>query len=174
MDKALGFLANELGNVRSGRASTGLVDSLKVDYYNVPTPLKSLAQIHTPDAKTIMISPYDKTTIPMIEKAIRESRSLGLNPQNDGNNVILNVPPLTEERRRDMLKMVSDKVEETNIALRNIRHEALEEVKKLEKSKELTEDERYKAEEEMNKLIESYKKKAIEMESAKNTEMMEV
>src|SRR5476651_497752 len=138
MEKALEHLAEELTSIRTGRASTALVDSLIVEYYGVPQPLKAIASINTPDARTIAITPWDKTTMPLIEKAIRETPTLGLNPNNDGSVIRLSVPALTEDRRREIVKSLGAKVEDCRIALRNIRHDLLRDVQKLEKDKQAT------------------------------------
>ncbi len=174
MEKALEHLADELNSLRTGRASTGLVDTIVVEYYGAHQPLKAMASIHTPDAKTIAITPWDKAALPVIEKALREAQSLGLNPMNDGHTIRLNIPPLTEDRRRDIVKSLGGKVEECRIALRNIRHDVLKEVQKLEKAKEATQDDVKFAETELNKKMDSFQKRIEELEAAKAKEIMEV
>jgi ribosome recycling factor len=174
MDKALEHLAAELNSLRTGRASVGLVDSIVVDYYGAVQPLRSVASINTPDAKTIAITPWDKNALEPIEKAIRENQALGLNPSNDGRVIRLNIPPLTEERRRDIVKSMGAKIEDCRVALRNIRHEVLKDVQKLEKTKEVTQDDVRFAEAELNKKIDQYQKRIEELEAAKAKEIMEV
>jgi len=174
MDKALEHLAEELGGLRTGRASSALVDNIVVEYYGLTQPLKVVASINTPDARTIAITPWDKGAMTAVEKAIRETPSLGLNPNNDGSTIRLNIPALTEERRREIVKALGIKVEDCRIALRNIRHDALKEVQRLVKDKELTRDDEIFAEGELNKKIDQYQKKIEELEAAKTKELMAV
>jgi ribosome recycling factor len=136
--------------------------------------VKQLATIGTPDARTIAITPWDRNALPVIEKAIRESQSLGLTPNNDGINIRLNIPPLTEERRRDIVKSLGEKIEQCRIALRNIRHEILNEVKKLEKDKDATADDVKFAEQQLNKKIEEFQAKIEAVEKAKEAEIMQI
>lgn len=174
MEKALEYLSEELKGLRTGRASVGLVDGILVEFYGVKQPLKAMAQINTPDARSIAITPWDKGALGPIEKAIRETPALGLNPMNDGHVVRLNIPPLTEDRRRDIVKSLGGKVEECRITLRNIRHDVLKEVQKLEKDKQATQDDVKFAENELNKKIEQFQKRIEELEAAKAKEIMEV
>lgn len=174
MDKALEHLQQELSALRTGRASVALVDGLTMDYYGQTMQIKQLATIGTPDARTIAITPWDRNALPVIEKAIRDSQSLGLTPNNDGTNIRLNIPPLTEERRRDIVKTLGDKVEQCRIALRNIRHEVLNEVKRMEKDKTATTDDVKFAEQQLNKKMEEYQGKIEGIEAAKAAEIMQV
>lgn len=174
MDKAIEHLESELASLRTGRASTALVDNLPVEYYGTPQPLKAMATVNTPDAHTIAIMPWDRGAMPIIEKALREHPTLGLNPSNDGQVIRLNIPPMTEDRRRDIIKSLGQKVEECRIALRNIRHEALDEVKKLERDKQATQDDSKFAETEMNKKIDQYQQKIEAIEEAKTKELTEI
>lgn len=174
MRKALEYFEEELGQVRGGRAQAGLVDSLKVDVYGQEMLIKQIATVLTPDARTIAIHPWDKTNMAIIEKAIRDNHSLGLNPSSDGHVIRLNIPPLTEERRAQLVKLVSEKTEACNVALRNARHEALNEAKKAQKAKEISEDDFYQIEKQLNSLIETYHKKAVDLFNAKEREMMEL
>lgn len=174
MDKALEHLEAELSSLRTGRASGALVENLVVEYFGTPQPLKAMASINTPDSHTIAIQPWDRAAMPLIEKAIREHPTLGLNPNNDGQVIRLNIPPMTEERRKEIVKALGQKVEECRIALRNIRHDALDEVKKLEKDKQATQDDVKFAEAEMNKKIDQYQVKIEAIEAAKTKELMEV
>jgi ribosome recycling factor len=174
MQKAIEHLQAELQSLRTGRASVGMVDGLVIDYYGQPMPLRQLATIGTPDARTIAISPWDHNAMDPIEKAIRESQALGLVPNNDGHTIRLNIPPLTEERRRDIVKQLGEKVEHCRITLRNVRHEVLNEVKKLEKDKAATQDDVKYAEEQLNKKIDQFQVKIEEVERAKTTEVMQV
>lgn len=174
MDKALDHLSEDLRSLRTGRAQTSLVENLIIEQWGQQVPLKTVATITTPDAQTIAISPWDKGLVAPIEKMIRETQSLGLNPSSDGNIVRLNVPPMTEERRREIVKDLGQKVEQCNIALRNIRHDILNEVKRLEKDKQATQDDVKYAEQELNRKIDGYKKKIDEIAKAKQAEIMTV
>ena len=174
MDKAVEHLQTQLVSLRTGRASTLLVENLMVEQYGQHMPLKSVATINTPDARTIAISPWDRSMVEVIEKLIRENQSLGMNPMSDGNIVRLNVPPMTEERRREVVKELGVKVEDAHISMRNLRHEVLGEIKKLEKAGEATQDDQKWAETELNKKIERYRAKVTEIAKAKEAEIMTV
>jgi ribosome recycling factor len=174
MDKAAAHLEEDLRSLRTGRATTALVENLTVEQYGAGTPLKAVATITTPDAHTIAISPWDKNLVAPIEKMLRETQSLGLNPSSDGNVVRLSVPPMTEERRREIVKDLGVKVEQSNIALRQIRHDILNEVKKREKDKQATQDDVKYAEGELTKLLASYKQRIDELARAKETAIMTV
>lgn len=174
MDKAIEHFTSELATLRTGRATTAMLDSVVVEYYGVPQPLKAIASVNTPDGRTLAITPWDKAAMSSIEKAIRENQSLGFNPMNDGSVIRINVPALTEERRKEIVKTMGSKVEDCRIALRNVRHDVLNEVKRLEKAKEATTDDIKFAEAELAKLIEKYQKRIEELESAKTKEIMEV
>lgn len=173
-DKALEHLDSELSGLRTGRASTALVDGLNVDVYGQQMNLKSVATVSTPDAKTISITPWDRANLEPIEKMLRENHSLGLTPNNDGHTIRLNIPPLTEERRRDIVKSMGVHVEAAHIAMRNTRHEILKEAKKLEANKEATQDDIKWTEEELNKKMDLYKGKVQALEQAKTAEIMTV
>ena len=174
MQKAIGFFFEDLKQIRGGRAQVGLVDNLKFEVYGQQMVLKQVASVSTPDARTIMIQPWDKTTMPAIEKAIHENQSLGLNPSNDGNVIRLNIPPLTEERRAELAKSLNTKLEECTISLRSARHEGMDDVKKKKNNKELTEDDAYDAEQRLNKIIEKFQAQAQTLLAAKQKEIMEV
>lgn len=155
MEKAVEAAKHEFKNIRTGRASIALVEGIKVDYYNTPTALKGLAAISTPDPKTIAITPWDPSVISEIEKAILKS-DLGLNPMNDGKVIRIGIPALTEERRDELTKVIRKVAEEGRVSVRTARHEGIEHVKKLEKSKELPEDESHKMQKEIQKLTDKY------------------
>ena len=174
MEKAVGHFGEELKTLRTGRASVALLDGITVEVYGALQPLKAVASVNTPDSRTIAVTPWDKGAMSSIEKAIRENQSLGLNPSNDGNVIRMSIPPLTEERRREIVKSMGTKVEECRIALRNIRHEVLNEVKRLEKTKEATSDDVKFAEAELNKKIEQFQRRIDELEATKAKEIMEV
>ena len=151
MHKAIEVLRQELMTVRTGRASTGLVEHLKVEYYGTPTPLQQLATISTPDAKLIVITPYDKTALGAIEKAIQKS-DLGLTPGNDGSVVRLSIPPLTEERRKELAKHIRKRVEEARVAVRNVRRDVHDHLRKLEHEHSISQDDLKRSETDLQKL----------------------
>lgn len=174
MDKAMEHFTEELKTLRTGRASVSMLDGVMVEYYGAVQPLKGVASVNTPDGRSIAITPWDKGALGAIEKAIRENQALGLNPSNDGATIRIAIPAMTEERRREVVKMLGTKVEECRIALRNVRHDVLNEAKKLEKAKEITSDDVRFAETELNKKIDLYQKKIDEQEAAKSKEIMSV
>jgi ribosome recycling factor len=174
MQKAVDHLAEELKSIRTGRASTAILDGVMVDHYGAVQPLKALASVSTPDARTIAITPWDKTAITAIEKSIRENSALGLNPMNDGSVVRLSIPALTEERRREVVKSLGSKIEDCRIALRNIRHDTLKDIQRLEKDKQASLDDVKFADTELNKLITLFQGKIEVLEVAKTKELMEV
>lgn len=151
MHKAVEALQHELLTVRTGRASTGLVEHIKVEYYGTPTPLQQLATISTPDPKLIVITPYDKTALGAIEKAIQKS-DLGLQPSTDGNVVRLSIPPLTEERRKELAKHIRKRVEEARVAVRNVRRDVHDQLRKLEHDHSMSQDDLKRSETELQKL----------------------
>jgi ribosome recycling factor len=174
MEKAVEHFAAELKSLRTGRANVAMLDGVIVEYYGVPQPLKAVAQVSAPDARSLAVAPWDKGALGPVEKAIRENQALGLNPMNDGTVIRMAVPPLTEERRREIVKSLGSKVEDCRIALRNIRHEVLNEVKRMEKAKDATSDDVKFVETELNKKIEQFQKRIDEVEAAKAKEIMEV
>ena len=174
MDKALDFLGEELKGLRTGRASTALVEGISVEQYGQKMSLKQVATLSVPDPRTIQITPWDPSMLPAIEKEIRESQSLGLNPNNDGHSIRLNLPPLNEETRKNLVKVLGEKIEACHISMRSIRHELLDEVKKLEKAKQATQDDVKLAEAKLNEKIDEYRGKIKQIEEAKTKEIMEV
>ncbi len=173
MKKALEALRKELATLRTGRASPALVDHLHVDYYGSSLPLNQLATISAPEARTLVIQPWDKGALGAIEKAILRS-DLGLNPINDGQVIRLNIPPLTEERRRELVKVVRSHVEHAKVSIRNIRRDAIADLKELKDSKQISEDEEKRAEEKVQKLTEDHVKEAEAIGHAKEEEIMRV
>ncbi|MBU0514603.1 MAG: ribosome recycling factor, partial [Proteobacteria bacterium] len=151
MDKAIAALGRDLNRVRTGRASLSLLDGVKADYYGTPTPFNQMASLSVPEPRQILIQPWDQTALPEIEKAILKSE-LGLTPQNDGKVVRITIPALTEERRKDLVKVVRKMAEETKVAVRGGRRDANEMLKDLKKEKEISEDEMYRAQEEVQKV----------------------
>lgn len=156
MEKAVEAADREFSEVRTGRAHPGLVEGLHVDYFGTPTLIKQLANITVPDPRTIVIQPWDPTVIPEIEKAISNAVTIGINPQNDGKVIRLNVPTLSDERRAEMAKVVKDMAEKSRVAMRTIRREANEKLKKLESDKHVGEDEAHKAHDDVQKLTDKY------------------
>jgi ribosome recycling factor len=173
MDKALDAMKKELASIRTGKATTSLLDGIKVDYYGTMTPLSQVANISAPDARLLVIQPWEKKMIPEIVKAIQKS-DLGLNPQSDPNVVRLPIPPLTEERRRDLAKLAKKVAEEGKIAVRNIRRDANDAFKKAEKDKDISEDESRKGQDQIQKITDEYIEKIEEMLKKKEQEIMEV
>ncbi len=172
MEKSVKHLAHELSKIRAGRAMPNMVDDITIEYYGAQTPLSQVASVNTPDARTLMIKPWEKTILGEIEKAIINS-DLGLNPQNDGEVIRLNIPPLTEERRVALVKQVKQEGETGKISIRNIRKEANDHVKKLLKE-HVSEDEVKKAEQEIQELTDSYVKKIEALLVKKEEEIMHV
>ena len=173
MDKAIESLKKDLAGIRTGRASLGIFEGITVDYYGTPTPINQVATMSVPESRLIIIQPWDLKMIAEIEKAILKS-DLGLNPSNDGKIIRIAIPPLTEERRKQIIKQVHKRVEEAKIAVRNIRRDSNDEVKKLEKEKKMSEDDAKKTLEEIQKLTDSYIKRTDEINSHKEKELMEV
>lgn len=151
MHKAVEALKSELASVRTGRASTGLVDHIKADYYGTPTPLNQIATITTPDARLIVITPFDKGAMGAIEKAILKS-DLGLTPTNDGTVIRLGIPPLTEDRRRDLAKHVRKRVEDARVAVRNVRRDIHDHIRKIEHEHQISQDDLHRSETDLQKL----------------------
>lgn len=173
MDKAVEHLRNEFTKIRTGKATTNLLDGIKVDYYGTPTPLNQLGNVSTPDYHTITVQPWDKTVIPLIEKAILTS-NMGLNPNNDGTLLRIPIPPLNEERRKEIVKLVKKFAEEGKVAVRNVRRDSIEHLKKTEKEEHISEDERKHAETEVQKLTDKHIKGIDDLLAAKEKEIMEV
>lgn len=173
MDKAIESLKKDIAGIRTGRASLGIFEGITVDYYGTPTPINQVATMSVPESRLIIMQPWDPKMIAEIEKAILKS-DLGLNPSNDGKIIRIAVPPLTEERRKQIIKQVHKRVEEAKIAVRNIRRDSNDEVKKLEKEKKMSEDDAKKTLEEIQKLTDSYIKRTDEINSHKEKELMEV
>ncbi len=172
MNKALEHCKSQISKVRTGRATASLLDGVRVDYYGTPTPISQIAGISTPDARTIVVQPFDRTTLSAIDKAIQVA-ALGFNPQNDGTILRIPVPPLTEERRKEFVKMCKKHAEDGKIAIRNIRRDQIETLKKAEKNKEFAEDERKKGEDEIQKLTDNFIKDIDNLLAVKEKDLME-
>jgi len=173
METSLEALKRELATIRTGRATPALVEHIKVEYAGVPTPLIQIAGISVPEARLLLVQPWDKTSLHDIEKAILKS-DLGLHPSNDGNVIRLHIPPLSEERRQELIKVVRKRVEEGRIAIRNLRREAIDELKKFEKNREISQDEFKRALDQMQKLTDVFTAKAEQVGRDKEAELMEV
>ena len=173
MKKSIEALRQHLGTIRTGRASPALVEHLPVDAYGASMPLNQLAGISVPEARLIVIQPYDISTLKAIEKAIQHSE-LGINPSNDGRLIRLAVPQLTEERRRDLTKLVRARVEESKVALRNIRREALDDLRQLEHEKLISEDEQRRGQEKLQELTDRYTRELDHIGATKEAEVLEV
>jgi ribosome recycling factor len=173
MEKAIGAYSRELASIRAGRANASLLDRISIDYYGTATPLSQMAGISVPEARLLVIQPYDKTTLGDIEKALMKS-DIGITPTNDGNVIRLAIPALTEERRKDLVKLVGKDGEEAKIGIRNIRRDANDDFKKLEKSGDITEDELRRFGDEIQKLTDAYIVKIDEVGKDKEKEIMEV
>ena len=173
MRKALEVTRNDYAGVRTGRASTALVDRLQVEAYGSPTPLKQVATVSTPDARTLQITAFDRSTVGAIRKAI-ETSDLGLTPNIDGSNIRLGIPPLTEDRRKDLVKMIRKKAEDGKVAIRNIRHKSTDQIKALHKDGKITEDEVKRAGERIQKLTDKSIKDVDGLVTGKEKEIMEV
>ena len=173
MEKTLGVLKNEFQKIRTGRATTGILDSITVEYYGSTSSLSQGATLAVPEARTITITPWEAKIIPVIEKAIMNA-NIGLTPSNDGKSIRLNLPPLTEERRKDIVKGLKKRAEDDKIAIRNIRRDAIDKLKKLEKDKAITEDELKKYEKDVQEITKSFELKMDEAVGHKEKEVMEV
>ncbi len=173
MDKTISVLKQDLNTVRAGRANPALLDQISVEYYGMPTPLKQIANISVPDPRSLLIAPFDPKSIKDIEKAIQIA-NIGINPSNDGRTVRLVIPPLTEERRKDLTKLIKKMGEEAKVAVRNCRRDANDEVKKMEKAGEFTEDDVKDELDEIQKMTDKCMKNIDEIIAAKDKELMEL
>jgi ribosome recycling factor len=173
MNKSLEVLQHELATIRTGRATPTLVDRVQVDYYGVPTPLLQLAQVHAPEPRLLVIQPYDRNSISAIEKALQKSE-LGLNPANDGTVIRIPFPQLTEDRRKELGKVVKHRTEEARVAIRNIRRDELHGLEKLEKDNEISKDEAKRAHDQLQKVTDQHIVRADEMGERKEAEILEV
>ncbi len=173
MDQALDAMKHDFSTYRTGRASPVLLERIMVDYYGVETPVSQVGNVSTPEARQLMITPYDKNLMSVIERAILKS-DLGINPTNDGVNIRLIFPPMTEERRKEMVKQVNARTEQGCVAVRNVRHHAMEHIKAAKDRKEITEDEQKSLEQRVQKLTDGHVAKAHELQKKKDAELMEV
>ncbi len=172
MQKSLDFTKQQITKVRTGRASTSMLDTVKVDYYGAPTPLSQVANLSAPDPRSIVVQPYDRSILPEIEKAI-QTADLGFNPMNDGTIIRIPVPPLTEDRRKEFVKVCKKYAEEGKIAIRSVRRDMIEAVRKAEKDKQLTEDDKKYGEDEIQKITDEFIKNIDEISATKEKELLE-
>ncbi|WP_017316089.1 ribosome recycling factor [Mastigocladopsis repens] len=173
MQKTVESTQRAFNTIRTGRANASLLDKVTVDYYGSPTPLKSLANISTPDSTTILIQPYDRNSLNLIEKAISMS-DVGLTPSNDGSLIRLNIPPLTSDRRKELVKIAAKYAEEGRVAIRNIRRDALDTIRKLEKTAEISEDESRDQQDKLQKLTNKYTARVDELLAEKEKDITTV
>jgi ribosome recycling factor len=173
MEKAVSDLQHDMSSIRTGRASVSILDHVRVDYYGTPTPLNQLGNLHVAESSLITVQPWDMSQIGPIEKAIRAA-NLGLNPANDGKLIRIPIPPLTEERRKDLVKQLHGVAENHRVAIRNIRRDGNESVKKLLKDKAITEDDDRRAHDEIQKMTDSYMQKLDQAASSKEKEIVEI
>lgn len=173
MQKTLDSLKREFTSLRAGRATPALLDKIMVDYYGSPTPVNQVAKVSVPESRLIIIQPWEKPMLKEIERAIMKS-DLGLSPNSDGQTIRLAIPPLTQERRAELVKTINKKTEEAKVALRNIRREVNDAIKKLEKAKEITEDDLEKGQKDTQKVVDKYIKLIDEARASKETEVMSV
>ncbi len=173
MKKSVEVFRHELAGMKAGRATPAMLDKLRVEAYGSPVPINNVANIEVPDSRTIVIKPWDRAMLKALEKAILTS-DLGLNPNNDGIMIRLNIPPMTEDRRKELVKVIHKRTEDERVTIRNIRRDANDQVKKAEKEKSISEDESKRAQDEIQKLTDKYVKEADQLMSAKEKEVMEV
>lgn len=173
MDKTLNALDREYKSIRAGRANVSVLDRITIDYYGVPTPIQQMAAVSTPEARTLVIQPWDASILKEIEKAILTS-DIGINPQNDGKLIRLNFPPLTEERRKDIVKDVKKTAEDAKVAIRNLRRDSLDKLKALKKDNSITEDDETNGEKKIQNLTDKFCKEIDNLCSNKEKEIMEI
>ena len=173
MQKAIEALKQDVNAIRAGRASSSLVDRITIEYYGAPTPLNQVASVSTPEARMLVIQPWDRKLLADIEKAIQKS-DLGINPNNDGQVIRLNIPPMSEERRRDLVKTLHKKLDEHKVAIRNVRRDIQDKLREREKKKEVSEDELKRSTERLQKLTDRYVDEMDKVGKAKESEILEV
>lgn len=173
LDKTVEHLLVEMGKIRTGRANPALVENLMIDYFGSKTPLKQVASINAPEARLLVIQPWDKSSLAAIEQAMRES-DLNLNPNNDGQVIRINIPPLTEERRKELVKLLNQRAEDAKISIRNIREEAWKEIQNMEKEGKISEDDKFSGKDQLQKVIDEYNKKIDETREKKEKEILTI
>ena len=173
MAKSVEVLNRELSSIRTGRASTSLVESILVDYYGVPTPLNQMASIAAPEARLITIQPWDKQSLSSVEKSLLKSE-MGFNPTNDGSIIRVPIPPLTQERRKELVRLLKRTVEDSKVAVRNVRRDSLERLRTMERNKKISQDDDRRAQERLQKVTDTYVSQADQTSSSKEAEIMQV
>jgi len=173
MDNAVAALKRELGTIRTGRATPALIENVSVDYYGVATPLNQIASISAPDARVIMVQPWDKQALREIEKSLMKSE-MGFNPSNDGNTITVPIPPLTQERRQELVRLLKRKLEEGKVSIRNVRRDGVETLRRLERDKAISQDDNHRSQDQLQKATDAHVKTVDEVGSSKETEIMQV
>lgn len=173
MNKAIEHLSEELANVRAGRANPAILNKVSVEYYGMPTPINQIGTVSVPEARQILVTPWDKSMLSAVERAIQKS-DIGINPINDGNSIRINFPELNEQRRKELVKEVKALCEESKVAVRNVRRDSIDQAKAAQKANEITEDELKTAEEKIQKITDKYVEKIDEMFKNKEKEIMEI
>jgi ribosome recycling factor len=173
MDRAIDALRRELNSLRTGRATPALLENITIEYYGVPTPLKQIASISAPDARAILVQPWDKQSLREIERSLMKSE-MGFNPSNDGNIITVPVPPLTQERRQELVRLLKRKIEEGKVSIRNVRRDGLETLRKMEKDKLISQDQNRRSQERLQKATDTHIKTVDEVAVSKEAEIMQV
>lgn len=173
MDSSIDALKRELSTIRTGRATPALIENVSVEYYGVSTPLNQIASISAPDARAIMVQPWDKQAIQEIEKSLIKS-DMGFNPSNDGNTITVPIPPLTQERRQELVRLLKRKLEESKVSIRNVRRDGIDSLRKLERAKSISQDENRRTQEQLQKSTDNHVKSVDELGAGKETEIMQV
>ena len=173
MDRSIDAMNRDLGTLRTGRATPSLVENIFVDYYGTPTPLNQIASISAPDARAIMVQPWDKQSLREIEKSLIKSE-MGFNPSNDGNMITVPIPPLNQERRQELVRLLKGKLEDGKVSVRNVRRDGLETLRKMEKDKVISQDENRRAQDQLQKTTDGHTKKIDQVGTAKEAEIMQV
>lgn len=173
MDRAIEALHRDLNSLRTGRATPSLIENVTVDYYGVPTPLKQIASISAPDARAILVQPWDKQSLREIEKSLLKSE-MGFNPTNDGNNITVPIPPLNQERRQDLVRLLKKKIEDGKVSIRNVRRDGQENLRKMERDKAISQDQSRRAQDQLQKATDGHTKIIDQVATAKESEIMQV
>ena len=173
MDRAIDSLKQDLAALRTGRATPALVENLMVDYYGTATPLKQIASISAPDPRAVLVQPWDKGSLQEIEKSVLKS-DMGFNPSNDGNNITIPIPPLNQERRQELVRLLKKKIEDGKVAIRNVRRDGVESLRKMERDKAISQDQNRRAQEQLQKATDGHTKEADDVATVKEAEIMQV
>ena len=173
MDRSVDALRRELNSLRTGRATPSLIENVSVDYYGVPTPLKQIASISAPDARAILVQPWDKQSMREIEKSLMKSE-MGFNPSNDGNNITVPIPPLNRERRQELVRLLKSKIEDGKVSVRNVRRDGQDTLRKMERDKVISQDQNRRAQDQLQKSTDRHTKIIDQVGTAKETEIMQV